>query len=187
MATKNYGHFEQISQQSCVPRKSGQLHNCLADAVYKPVRLNNNHYVRIQRFWARRQHGYHHFMGNFLSALVKLGRQMIKFAHSRPGAAPGINARAKSAVFIRHIMVFAWRRQRLYALVSIRIMRHQSKQVFIVRVAGWAGCFSSTNTFTQFALSRVSHAQIYFIGTAVHTLCARPARHTHLYGGWPAC
>lgn len=44
---------------------------------------------------------------------------------------------AKSAVFIRHIMVFARRRQRLCAfIVSIRIMRHQCKQVFIVRVAG---------------------------------------------------
>jgi len=118
--------------------KSGQLHNyCRADVVNKPVRLNNNHYVRVQRFWARSHaEGHHHFMGNFLSALVKFGRQMIKFARSRPGAAPGINARANSAVFIRHIMVFARRRrERLYArFVSIRIMRHQSKQVFIVRV-----------------------------------------------------
>jgi hypothetical protein len=79
------------------------------------------------------------------------------------------------------------RRERLYArFVSIRIMRHQSKQVFIVRVttAGYGSRehkhIHAVCTIPCVTCSNIFYRRAYI----VRGLCAR---HTHLHGGWPAC
>jgi hypothetical protein len=104
---------------------------------------------------------------------------MIKFARSRPGAAPGINARANSAVFIRHIMVFARRRrERLYArFVSIRIMRHQSKQVFIVRVTTGYGSREHKHIHAVCTIPCVTCSNIFYRRAYISR--ARSMRATH--------